>query len=65
MNENEFEYKGKIYISIDDPGNCFDCAFYNKNDRRPCSLIPGCIDVPPCFKSQRKDKREVIFKEQK
>lgn len=60
-NENEFEYEGEVYVAVDakivEPGlfSCEGCDLVYGSD--------GCFLAPYCTSNQRKDNRNVIFKE--
>lgn len=56
MNENEFEYNGKMYVTTDSDGNCDGCHLVDSDD---------CLygDRPACTSSHRSDGRYVIFVE--
>ena len=60
MDENEFMFKGKAYISAPEPDNC--CC--------ECNLLQECgpdgmEGVPECQGNKRIDGRDVIFVEKR
>lgn len=67
MNEDLFEYKGKVFYAEEIPKEvyknlgynvCYGC-YFNED-----SLSNECANIP-CFNDEREDGREVIFKELK
>ena len=62
MDENEFEFEGKTYVSVD-AGNlvakCSPCAFYKTHD---CVRLSDNGEIPYCDYC-RDDMRNVIFVE--
>lgn len=55
MNENEFEFSGKVYVAEPmEDAYCMRCAFYE--------LHEACISSI-CLASQRSDKTQMIYKE--
>ena len=48
-----FKYKDKKYLTVAIPTKCIECAMRK---------VKGCYDVE-CFIEDRKDEREVVFKE--
>lgn len=54
MNNNEFEYQGKIYVSVESNG-CSGCAF--------CIYTDGCYKAPSCDYATRTDGVSVVFVE--
>lgn len=60
MNENKFEFDGKIYVSVEDEkGVCIGCSFDMGHE---CGLDDE-DGIPSCTSSFRTDGREVIFVE--
>lgn len=58
MNENEFEFDGKTYVSVAIGGfSCDGCQLFNDG----CSIAYG--DYPCCSAKGRLDGRAVIFVE--
>jgi len=56
--ENEFEYKGRIYVAVDSDGvGCDGCAF-----ARDIEVVWGC-GMFSCLANDRSDHRRVKFKE--
>lgn len=74
MNEDEFEYKGKTYVSeeVDDYyfNRCKACAFWvdfitGDEGVDGCMKLQSSGKVPPCVAHKRKDGKEVYFIEKK
>lgn len=58
MNENEFEYNGKTYVTAPEPeGCCVDC------DLLSACGPDGIEGIPECQSHKRVDNRDVIFVE--
>lgn len=53
MNENEFEYNGKMYVA-ERGVDCTTCAMDAEDT---------CYAAPQCTPAERKDNRDVIFVE--
>ena len=61
MDENEFEFDGKVYVAIENNSSkCDGCALDAETD------VGYCLDINqehPCLAMDRKDRRNVIFLE--
>ena len=59
MNENEFEFEGIAYVSVESGGDCIGCSFKTNYDE--CCASSDLI--PPCHHMDREDDMNVIFVE--
>lgn len=61
MNENEFSYRGKTYIAVEDEADytCRGCALARMN----CYKLMGIGKIPPCRSAYRLDGNNVVFVE--
>lgn len=57
MDENEFEFNGKVFVSMPNDGYCGGCYF----DSGLHCMADN--EVPSCSRERRNDKKFVIFVE--
>lgn len=56
MDENEFEFEGKVYVAMEHTESDIYCV--------GCDLYPNCFsEVAKCTPDERSDFRNVIFVE--
>ena len=65
MNEDEFEYNGKTYVTVNQSYNfpCEGCAFYKEEDEDYFCKLRNAGKIPPWSWKLREDGIESMFVE--